>query len=436
MKTNLNNNEKQLKPGGLYAWIVAIVCALVFFTSIGMIAGTGFSVYGPIMIDQWGIAEQQFSTIVMVRTIGGMIGMFLCGIYYKKLSLRMGLSIGVMLGIVGFLLFAFAPGYIMKLIASGFTGLCYGFSGMIPIALLLTNWFNKYRNFVIGISYCASGCASMILPGLLTSIATRHSLEQGFVFESVFSAIVAVLAILVLRDKPEQLGRMPVGTLEDVAAEEAKAKAKVTFQEKYKYSFSGEIIIYIVSFLIGGINYTAYNHFSVNLSTQGWNSTEIATILSCAGVTLLIGKPFYGAVVDKWGARKMSALFYAFVLVAMILACFASVHQIGFQMAALAIYGIGGVLATSGIASYALDLSDEKRRERITRYSFVVYSIAGIVFSWIMGQIVKRTGVYTLGYEILAVITVITFVLVMIAYRRARIKPGEEAAEQKPSTEQ
>ncbi len=419
------DNAQQLKPGGIYAWVVAIVCALIFFTSIGMIAGTGFSVLGPLMIDQWGITEPQFSTVVMVRTVGGMIGMFLCGIYYKKLSLRMGLAVGVILGIVGFMIFAFVPGYTMKLVASGFTGLCYGFAGMIPIALLLSNWFNKYRNFVIGISYCASGCASMVLPGLLTFLATRYGLETGFICECIFSAVVAVLAIAILRDKPEMLGRAPVGTLDDVEADSAKAKSKVAFNEKYKYTFTGEIIIYVVSFLIGGINYTAYNHFSVNLSTQGWNSTEIATILSCAGFTLLIGKPFYGAVVDRWGARKMSALFYAFVLVAMILACFANVHIIGFQMASLAIYGIGGVLATSGIASYCLDLSDEAQRERITRYSFVIYSVAGIVFSWFMGMVVKLTGVYTLAYATLAVITVITYVLVMIAYRMAKVKPED-----------
>lgn len=424
MENTINNTN--LKPGGFYNWIIAVFCFLVFFISIGMIAGTGFSFYGPLMMESWNITNVQFSTIVSVRTFGGMVGMALCGVYYKKLSYRYGMAGGLILGVIGFAIFAYVPGFTMKCVASAFTGLCYGFGGMIPIAMVITKWFNKYRNTVIGICYCSSGLASTILPGILTALSSNFSLETSFMIEAAFAAAVAVLVVLFVRDTPEQMGMSPIGTEEDVKRAEEKAAAKGKKIEHYSYNKFSFIIILIVSFFIGAINYTAYNHFAMNLSTSGWSAEEVAAILACAGMTLLIGKPLYGAMADRFTAEKVSIIFYIFVLVAMVLAMMAGINNIYLQMVSLAVYGLGGVLATSGIASYCLDLSDDETREKITRYSFVVYSISGIVFSMMMGAIADATGRYTLGYAILAGLTVVTYILIIIAYKKAKAEYRNE----------
>ena len=195
------------------------------------------------------------------------------------------------------------------------------------------------------------------------------------------------------------------------------------------YNQKSIALLYVVAFILGAINYTAYNFFAVNLTSAGWNSADVSKVLTVTGLMLLIGKPIYGILSDLFTPRKVAILFFMCCLVAHVMSTFPGFPNLTFHIVALGIYGIGGVLATNGTASYALDLcGGEENRKKVVKNSFFVYAASGFVCSTIMGFIVSATGTYRIGFVIFAILSFVGWVVVMAAYGAA--KPAKQKLQQ------
>ena len=86
-----------------YGWIIAAMGFLTMFVGTGLIV-TCFSSLSPFLMDAWGINHTLNGTLVSIRTAATVLAMFLCGVYYKKLSLRLGIALGMLIGAHGFAL--------------------------------------------------------------------------------------------------------------------------------------------------------------------------------------------------------------------------------------------------------------------------------------------------------------------------------------------
>lgn len=99
-----------------YGWWVAAVCFLVMFFTVGATT-TAFSATSAYVVQEWGISQTEVSSLITVRTTVCVIAMYLCGLYYKKISLRVGLTLGVAMGAAGYAVFALSSGMTGALIA-------------------------------------------------------------------------------------------------------------------------------------------------------------------------------------------------------------------------------------------------------------------------------------------------------------------------------
>ena len=176
-----------------YGWVISIICFLVMFFTVGATT-TCFSAVSAFVVEKWGITQTQVTSLITMRTTVCVIAMYLCGIYYKKLSLRVGLTIGVALGAVGYAVFALANGMTGGYIAMFIIGLSAGFGGMYAISILAERWFFKKRGLVLGIVTTASGFTTMIMPKLISNIVEKASLAMSFWVSAAMFAAVAVLA--------------------------------------------------------------------------------------------------------------------------------------------------------------------------------------------------------------------------------------------------
>ncbi len=407
-----------VRKDSMWPWVICAGSVLVFFTSIGLTPGT-FSVHAPFMIEEWGLTNTQNSSIVSVRTFAGLVAIYLCGVYYNKLfSLRVGMSIGVVLGGIGFFIFSQADSFAMGCIAACFTGACYGFAGSVPVSIIIANWFNKKRVTAMSIAFASSGIAAWIVPPIVSRLIVATSLSNAFIIEGCVIIGIAIVAFLLLRNKPEDVGVEPLGGKDFLEAEK-KTKKKVEIFHPTKAS---QAMVYVVSFIIGAINFTAYNHFTVLYTTDGgWDPVTASGFLSMAGFALLVGKLLGGWLADRYSARSTAFIFFGFTLAAMIMApLLCDVSNSMIPRITMLVYGIGGILATTGISAYALELSTKEDYPRVARWSYVVYGISSVICSYGMGFIADMTGGYAPAYYVLAAVTVIGFLLLQYAYRLAK----------------
>lgn len=97
----------------------------------------------------------------------------------------------------------------------------------------------------------------------------------------------------------------------------------------------------------------------------------------------------------------------------------AGVKSYPLQILNFAIYGIGGVLGTTGISTYAIDMSNRNTYKTINSIYVPAYSIGGMIVSPFMGKIADATGGYGPGYAVLAVLCVVGYICTMVAYKIA-----------------
>jgi len=415
-----------VRKDSMWPWVICAGSVLVFFTSIGLTPGT-FSVHAPFMIEEWGLTNTQNSTIVSVRTFSGLVAIYLCGVYYNKLfSLRLGMSIGVLLGGIGFFIFSQADNFMTGCVAAVFTGACYGFAGSVPVSIIIANWFNKRRATAMSIAFASSGVAAWIVPPIVSRLIVATSLSNAFIIEGCVIIGIAVVAFLLLRNKPEDVGVEPLGG-KDLVEAEKQTKKKI---EIFNPSKTSQNIVYVVAFFIGAINFTAYNHFTVLYTTDGgWDAVTANGFLSMAGFGLLAGKLVGGWLADRFSARSTAFIFFGFTFCAMILApTTCNMESTMIPRIVMLVYGLGGILATTGISAYALELSTKEDYPKVARWSYVVYGISSTVCSYGMGFIADKTGGYSPAYYILAVATVVGFLLLQYAYRLARPKSEKGTA--------
>ena len=93
-----------------YGWVVCITCTLLLFITMGTVSN-GFSVYLPYIMDQRGLTHAQTSSLVTLRCLTAFLAMLTIGWYYKKMSLRLGVSIAACCAGISYLLYAVAQTY-------------------------------------------------------------------------------------------------------------------------------------------------------------------------------------------------------------------------------------------------------------------------------------------------------------------------------------
>ncbi len=402
-----------------YAWVIAAISCLMIFTTVGLIQ-TAYSSVRPYLGDAYGLTQAQNGFLTTVRTVANLISMFFTAIFYKKLTYRWGMTLGMLCAVCGYLTFGLGSSFIHGCIAMCFNGLARTFAGMIGVSALLNAWFSQYRATVIGLASCCSGFTAFIMPPILSRWFETGGFQSGCFNVSILLGVFTVLVALLVRDTPAKMGLTRLG--EGADTEEKKTrKPKKVLHHNYIAGRKEHIIMLIVAAL-SSMCYAHGDFNTVNLTTAGWSNADAAMALSSYGLCLMIGKFLYGFIADHLPMRKASIIYYGAMSIA-----FVSFMCVRFTwwtmpvaMATFVIYTLGGALPTNGLSTFAIDMSPspEKFGSTVQQYN-IMYNVASAIFCWVAGITADITGYYTVAYLMCLVCAVVGFILVQVAYGSA-----------------
>ena len=162
-----------------YGWSVCLGCAMILFCTSGLAINT-FTIYQPFILSQNGFTNTQSSAILTVRSLMCFLSMFLTGPYYRRLSLRTGMSLAGAVTAAGFALFGFARNFPSYCVSAAAVGLGYGLGTMIPIAMLMERWFFRKRTLALGLCSSVTGFSPLGIPTLLIRLIERLGLRAPF----------------------------------------------------------------------------------------------------------------------------------------------------------------------------------------------------------------------------------------------------------------
>lgn len=400
-----------------YPWVICIIGLFMHFCAAGLVASV-LSVYLPFFRSIIGLTNTQTSMINTIRCLSTVVAMLFAGRYYRKLSLRFGIVGALLCLIAGCLLFAHAKTAMVCYIAAVLFGISYAYGSMLPIALLIRNWFQEQYATAISICACGSGFCSLVAPTIVTKMIETRGLNFTFTVEAIIVLGFAIIFFLLIRDNPKDIGLSPYQT--EVRKETPKEKEK----KKDHHSVvvcnltSREMVVFMSAiFLVGFLGSPAVANLAIHVRTAGYSSTQAAFAVSLNGIMLIIGKLAFGAGADCFGSKRVNTLFFVTLALACGLMAIISGDALPMYMAVF-LFGFGLTVGTVGISLWVADLSSTEDYAKNVRSSQTIFSVGSLVGSPVPGIIADINGSYSHVYLLYAVLCILVLVMIQAIYKK------------------
>jgi MFS family permease len=189
----------------------------------------------------------------------------------------------------------------------------YVFSGPIPHQLIVSHWFRRNRGKAMGVVYVGNGLMGSVGSLLVKPLTEHFGFRAALVALGGIVLICWPIAILVLRDKPSDLGQFPDG---DSAPPPEAALSSHTFGELLSsYSFW---LLLIGSFCaigaVGSINFHMKfvfldEGFAKGPAADGaWRTASVLILWSSVAGRLLVGE-----LADRFSKKYVMTTTFALV---------------------------------------------------------------------------------------------------------------------------
>lgn len=418
-----NNQINLTKHSPLhYAWIICIITCMIYFLTIG---GLSNSSYGPYLISDAGLTNTESSWLVSIRVYVAILFTALSQPFYKRFSLRIGFTGGLLLGGIAWFIYmisargdsfaSYIPGAVLM-------GVGYGLSGGVACALIVNNWFVSRKNLVFGITTASSGFTAIVLPPVIGILAEAYSLSAFFMVTGITYVVIGLVVWFLVKDRPEQMGLLPYGIDDPKEAAALKTSKKRKSGRVYSITKFHITLYLIVHFFIGIQLFATWSHVSVLLSTAGYDTVTFSGLLSFCGICLIFGKTLYGWVTDRGNAETSFYIFCPIQATGCIINAIGALY-LNFPLTVIGclLECCAGVISTVGVSALAAELfPDERNFTKAVTWCLVVYNLGNAIFAPFFGMVADATGSYAPAFIGAGILGYVNIVLIAILFRSAK----------------
>lgn len=355
-------NEAKKKSGIFYGWFVVIAC-MVMMAVIMPPMSTINSSLTPYVKDSLGISSLIFSARLLLMSVIGVAVSPFAGKYLARTNLNKALPLFVTAIGVCYAANFLAKNVFVFYAISIFTGAAFIFGGIMPITIIINNWFIEKRGFAMSITMAGIGLGSALISQIVEKLLERNTGSDWNWVYLVLGLLVLIVAlplsIFVVKARPEDKGLQPLGKAEIEAVNAGKVRediiknkgdldrhVAIPFSEAKKKAFFKILILGIVAvglFAGGAVSQLQpIIHTRFGLSVQ----TIMATVFSVVGI---FGKLIQGWINDKYGIIPSSIYGVGITFISLILYFIAPTAAFVYLGASM--YGLG-----TGISSLSAPL--------------------------------------------------------------------------------
>ena len=322
-------------------WFVLIAVAMMMGSSLGLLTNGNGVFFAPMARNldvplgsiSLHTTFKAFSTAFVALTIPQFIERF----GHKKL-----LFVGVAAGTLGTFFMGYAENLPTIYILGAIRGIGTAYYSLVPMAMILTRWFDKKIGLATGLASGTSGIIGSIFAPILTLLIESIGWRYAFFVKSLFILLLGLPILLLpfeLDPTDEQL--LPYG-YENNEKDSGSLRVPVKNIGSLNVVL---IILLLVSFLNTFIIYMN-SHFPGYGESVGLSPERASLMLSAAMIGNLVWKAIYGLLSDWMGPVNSAIMMTSIPFLAIL-------SMILFQEPILLIvssFFFGGTFAISGVA--------------------------------------------------------------------------------------
>jgi MFS family permease len=185
-------------------------------------------------------------------------------------------------------------------------GLGVGLAGQVTHAALLSVWFIKRRGTIIGFAFAGMGLGVQAISPLAQHLILRTGWRQTFVVLALGTAVYAVLVLLTLRNRPQDMDLQPYGTVQRQigAAPRAASPLRASVQPwtvQQALRTREFWALSVAQLLIPTAIFPIAVHQVAYLADLGFSAQLAAAILGTMGLMSSFGRLIFGVLSDRLG---------------------------------------------------------------------------------------------------------------------------------------
>src|SRR5215470_1225257 len=186
-------------------------------------------------------------------------------------------------------------------------GLGVGLAGQVTQAALLSVWFIRRRGTIIGFAFAGMGLGVQAISPLAQHLILRTGWRQTFGVLALGTAVYAVLVSLTLRNRPQDVGLQPYGTVQRQSGAAAPRTASPLRAPLQPWTAQQALrtrefwALAVAQLLIPTGIFPISVHQVAYLADLGFSVQLAAAILGHMGLMSSFGRLIFGALSDRVG---------------------------------------------------------------------------------------------------------------------------------------
>jgi sugar phosphate permease len=369
-----------------YAWIVAGVTFVALMVSAG-IRATPSVLLVPLEHEFGWTRATTSSAVSLGLLLYGLIGPF-CAAIAQRIGIRRTMSFALLLlGAAVLLATRVREPWQLILLWGLFVGAGTGMVATVMGAVVVNRWFSKRRGFVLGALTGSTATGQLLFLPILARLAEHQGWRSALYLVGGAAALVVPLALLLVRERPEDVGLLPLGA--DAAAPPPPARAgspaAVAVRTLARASRSRDFWLLAGTFFVCGASTNGLigTHLIPACMDHGIPEVQAAGMLAMMGVFDLFGTTGSGWLSDRWDSRWLLFTYYGLRGLSLVFLP----HALDVQGSGLSLftvfYGLDWIATVPPTVKLATDAFGRED--------------APIVFGWVMAAHQVGAGVAALG---------------------------------------
>ena len=405
----MNQQAKSIKH-----WLVLAISCGMSASSIGLTMNVIGVFYTPVAQD----LDVYVGTFAMHATLSS-IALAVVSLFFTPLLYRFGwkkiLTTGVALASLSTIAMAFTTSmwgfYLLGIIR----GVGASFYAMIPLSLIVNNWFEKKKGLAMSLSFGFSGIAGAVFSPLFTFLISRVGWEMSFVAMGILMILLALPAIFYRYAlDPAEEGLLPYG--HDESEDERNRLIKQPNWTNFSFTNIAFVLIFIIAFShtsIAGISQHLPGYAESNLLSEQVGGIMLSAVM-IGNITF---KLIFGSLSDYLGVVKASAIMLVLNAISIVMLLTLSDTYVLIFAALL----FGTVFAVPAVALPLLTTELFGKELYVRIYPILSFSagIGAALSMTLVGYAYDFTGSYALAFTIALVFHAVNLPLLFIASKHS-----------------
>ena len=283
----------------------------------GMVSRPG--VFFAPLIKEFGWSHTRVSSLASAITLGTIPGSIAAEFVLERMDARIPITSGAMLTAASLLFASQANSYFPLLLSCFFAGLGVGMATLLPISLVIANWFREKRGIAMGVAIAGVSAGGMVMVQLAAAAIRAGGWRAGYVALALPILLIPVpLTVVAVRTRPpdEPHRAAIMHPKEEVISNPPELEGFSLAEAVEMRSFW---LIAAATFLFAFTVYGILTQLVVYLIGIGYQPSTAAIVLGLMLGFNAAGKVVFGIVADRIGARVAMAVSFAIIACGIVL---------------------------------------------------------------------------------------------------------------------